>query len=64
MAPARASCYLKDFIAAYRSTRPHISSLKLFSLFLSDSSTENLSTRVSALYLMKIRWHQLMNIDI
>ena len=60
----RNTCGLGPFIAAYRGIKPHISSVRLYALFLNDSNPEKMSKKSFDLYHMVLGWHLLMNIDI
>lgn len=60
----RDSCGLGPFIAAYRKIQPHISSVKLFALFLNDNVPEEMQKKSLDLYHMKLGWHSLMNITL
>ena len=64
MARYRGSCGLGPFISSYRMYRPHLSSIKLYALFLSDSNLDVISDRTVDLFHMYLGWHTLMNIPI
>ena len=58
----RESCYLGQFVCTHRALNPTISSIKLYSLFLEDSSPDKMKLKASCLYSMKVAWHTLMGI--
>ena len=64
MSPFRKSCGIGSFIQAYKCIRPHLSSLKLYSLYLNDSYPESMKDKAIDLYHMYLGWRDLMNIDI
>ena len=64
MSTYRSSCGLGSFISCYRKFRPHLSSIKLYAMFLSDSNLDVVPDRTVDLYHMYLGWHTLMNIPI
>ena len=59
----RNSSGIQSFILAHRRSTPHISSLKLFAIFLNDSNPDLIKKRAVSLYSMLLGWHSLMKID-
>ena len=64
MTAYRETCSIGPFILAYRNLIPHISSTKIYALFLNDYRSTNLKNRILSLYHMKLNWHKLMGIHI
>ena len=60
----RQACTVGPFIAGVRSMKPQISSLKLYSMFVSDDNGSEVKNKAISLYSMKLGWHLLMNIPI
>ena len=60
----RKICGLGPFISIHRAMNPHISSLKLYALFLDDSHNEKLQKRAIDLYSMKMAWCNLTKISL
>ena len=61
---SRATCGLGAFIRAKRIINPHVSSLKIFALFLNDCDAELIKKRALDLFFMKLSWHKLMKIEL
>ena len=64
MSQYRNSCGIGPFIRAYKCTRPHISFLKLYALYLNDNSPENMLPKTNDLLHMHLGWHTEMKIPI
>ena len=64
MSHYRNSCGLGPFISAYRLTRPSLSSIKLYALYLDDQVPDNMLKRSTDLFHMYLGWHSLMDIPI
>ena len=62
MEPYRQTCAIGPFIDVYKSLQPSISSVKLMSLYLSDSPGTNIKSIALSLYYMQKGWENLMNI--
>ena len=62
MEPYRQTCAIGPFIDVYKSLQPSISSVKLMSLYLSDSPGTNIKSKALSLYYMQKGWENLMNI--
>ena len=60
----RAACGLGAYISARRIISPNLSSLKIFAMFLSDQSCEQMQSKAVILYAMKVAWHNLMQIKL
>ena len=59
----RSSCRIGPIIKAVRCTRPAISSIKLYAMFLNDSRPESFCEKYEDLLPMYLGWHNLMKID-
>ena len=64
MGQFRGSCGIGPFVHAYRSTRPHLSSVKIYALYLNDNIPEKMAKKSIDLYHMYLGWHSLMKIDL
>lgn len=64
MTQYRNSCGLGPFIAAYRSTKTHLSSVKIYAMYLNDSFPDIINKKTLDLYHMYLGWHNLMKIEI
>ena len=62
MEPYRQTCAIGTFISVYKTLQPSISSVKLMSLYLSDSPGTDIKSRCLALYYMQTGWEQLMKV--
>lgn len=60
----RDACGIGPFVAAHRLATPGISSIKLFSLYMSDKHLDSVRAKAMDLYNMKVGWHTLMNIEL
>ena len=64
LSPYRSSCGIGPFISAHRLASPGMSSIKLFSLYMSDVQPDSVIDKARDLYSMKVGWHTLMKIEI
>lgn len=64
MTEFRESCGLGPFISAYRRMNPHISSIKIFALYLNDNHSDKMKKKSLDLFHMKLGWHSRMNINL
>ena len=60
----RSAVMLGDFIRGHRALRRRVSSVTLYSLFLSDYCPDKMQEKALCLYSMKVAWHSLMGIPL
>ena len=63
MSDYRSTCDIGPFISAFRNVYPHISAVKLLSLYLNDSRPHDMKTKSLSLFHMKRGWHLKMGIQ-
>ena len=59
----RNTCELGAFVTAFRTVSPHISAVKLFSLYLNDSRPNEMKNKALSLFHMKQGWFVKMGIQ-
>ena len=60
----RNSCGVGPFVQFYCQIFPHISSCKIYALYLNDDQPDQMQRKAYDLYHMKIGWHSCMNIEL